>query len=744
MDGRITKEYVKGLQCMRHCILILCFLLLHGNALAGNDLWYEMSLPWNKGVPFPIDMSSRVLDAPAGKHGHVQVDGDRLQFSDGTPVRFWGVVMAVSGNEIDGSLPPAKKDASVVAKKIASYGFNHVRIIGFDGHAPQALNQWKKTGKVNSKQIDRLDYFINELRKLGIYYSLSINNNSVALFKGANVIKKNDGEKMPFKQYRNTRLFDDAANDYMVSWIKAFYSRKNPYTGLTYANDPANIYVAAINEDTANIVRFNKGRTLNGEWVDHINDLFNHYLHEKYQNSANIEKSWSGNNVPKLLPGESFKDYSISLFTRVPHMLLPDSRVSDMHEFLINRDINLTQKVQDALRSIGYKGLITGTNKWYGLANLYSDYMTGDYIDGHDYFGGVSDIKRENKELINMSLQNKDYLRLMADDIDAVLDDSRFALHRILPAHLIDRPYFSSEWNHMAWSDHAHQGPFIISSYASLNGIDGLNVHKLYNHPRPSYKDEYPRNPLVVAPNPLLASIMPTLSLAYLRGYIEEYKDKAVYCYASNKSELEKKWHLKPEVPNGLKEMYKENPFGSVRVALLDGCKNDVDKKHLKVSHESVRMNMSKSGGVSLDIDTSKYVATVGELTIGTRLGPMKVMLDQPGSVSLISLDDKPLLESECSLLTVAGPTKNTNMGISYKNTKKILNGIGEWPPLLRGNTGTISVQLSEEKKYKLIPVSTSGVIDDLDVKFNEGEMLLTLDGQTTPWYLITSNGCDG
>jgi hypothetical protein len=30
------------------------------------------------------------LDAPAGKHGFLQMKSQDLQFADGTPVKFWG------------------------------------------------------------------------------------------------------------------------------------------------------------------------------------------------------------------------------------------------------------------------------------------------------------------------------------------------------------------------------------------------------------------------------------------------------------------------------------------------------------------------------------------------------------------------------------------------------------------------------------------------------------------------------
>ncbi len=60
----------------------------------------EVKTDTSKWIPFEpstaspagtaIDMSF-LLDAPAGKHGKVKAEGDKLVFEDGTPAKFWGV-----------------------------------------------------------------------------------------------------------------------------------------------------------------------------------------------------------------------------------------------------------------------------------------------------------------------------------------------------------------------------------------------------------------------------------------------------------------------------------------------------------------------------------------------------------------------------------------------------------------------------------------------------------------------------
>ncbi len=56
--------------------------------LAGPD-WFAFQ-PSKEVVRGVIDMN-RWLDTPAGKHGGVRMVKDRFEFTDGTPVKFWGV-----------------------------------------------------------------------------------------------------------------------------------------------------------------------------------------------------------------------------------------------------------------------------------------------------------------------------------------------------------------------------------------------------------------------------------------------------------------------------------------------------------------------------------------------------------------------------------------------------------------------------------------------------------------------------
>ena len=77
-----------------------------------------------------INMSAW-LDKPAGVHGFVRMDGDRLVFDDGTPVKFWGTNIA-------GNKPFMPRDEAVIGADFLSRdGFSAVR---FDKFTEEAID----------------------------------------------------------------------------------------------------------------------------------------------------------------------------------------------------------------------------------------------------------------------------------------------------------------------------------------------------------------------------------------------------------------------------------------------------------------------------------------------------------------------------------------------------------------------------------------------------------------------------
>lgn len=118
----------------------------------------------NKGV---LDFS-HLLDAPAGKHGFLQIKDDHFYFEDGTRARFLGFNIAARSNT------PSHELAEKLADHFASMGVNIIRMHAADAPIGQEECAWSSCKEApllkysegssiefNPEGLDRFDYLVN-------------------------------------------------------------------------------------------------------------------------------------------------------------------------------------------------------------------------------------------------------------------------------------------------------------------------------------------------------------------------------------------------------------------------------------------------------------------------------------------------------------------------------------------------------------------------------------------------------
>ncbi len=184
-----------------------------------------------------LDFSS-MLDAPAGKYGNLVVKGPHFEFADrpGKPVRFYGTNLCFSSNY------PGKADAEKIADRLARIGYNAVRLHHYDAELTD--RSAKDSVTLDPRQLDRIQYFIHCLKQRGIYVIIDL---YTIRETRANEIPEigrpvRDGYKALVP------LLDSA----MANWqqfARNWLTHKNPYTGMTLAQDPVLIGICPLNED---------------------------------------------------------------------------------------------------------------------------------------------------------------------------------------------------------------------------------------------------------------------------------------------------------------------------------------------------------------------------------------------------------------------------------------------------------------------------------------------------------------
>jgi len=169
----------------------------------------------------PIDLS--FLNAePAGAHGHLRPDGERIVDGRGREVRLFG------SNICDYHPMPPKEQAPRMARRLRELGFNFIRLHYFDfAKAPVGiLNEDMQT--LNPEKLDQFDWLIAQLKENGIYVDINLH-----------VCRPYPGQ--PKEVHRFGKGIDFIYEPYIASqqqYARDLIGHVNPYTGLSYAKDP--------------------------------------------------------------------------------------------------------------------------------------------------------------------------------------------------------------------------------------------------------------------------------------------------------------------------------------------------------------------------------------------------------------------------------------------------------------------------------------------------------------------------
>ena len=469
--------------------------------LAGPD-WFAFT-PSDDAGPSVISMNDW-LDKPAGKRGGVRMAGDRFQFEDGTPVKFWGVNLSYGG----GCAPP-KKDADFTAARYAKYGATGVRLHKFSYPKDKmGIGDMDDATKMTPDGLDRLDYFAAQLKANGVYFGWSHT-------YGFHVCPGNRGRLIAYDEIAqnlkgNTYGFINFAEDVqdlMIEMVVNLVKHKNPHTGLTYADEPALSFIELQNEDDIFFYTSENAFKACPKYREIFIERFSDWLKAKYASEEGLKKAW----------GDALKgDESLAARNIVPQANpwffgdehLPGQkggqrqRLLDAAQHFHELQNKFYGRFAKAIRDAGYKGPLCGS-PWQAPSmlphyyNLRSDYLVG-YIDRHNYFGGG-----------------------LADSMLAKPGSGYFSSGL---QQVADRPFGFSEWIHVYPSLYSAEGPAMIAAYGmGLQGWDASyefqsqSAHRMF-----SDRVGWPPWGVWEADVPTQLGQYPALARMVLRGDVKE------------------------------------------------------------------------------------------------------------------------------------------------------------------------------------------------------------------------------
>lgn len=387
------------------------------------------------------------LDAPAGKHGWVQMDGQHFVFEKKKdPIKFWGTNIAYAAMAVPDN------EAIQWAEKFAKYGVNIVRFhkwtgnLGWDG--VMSRDDAMEFDPASSRQFD---FIHNEFKKRGIYagwspiFALKLHDSMAKYIPHFQEIK--DAVPKTSGLFKNTlypiQNISTEVQDYYIAMTVKWLNRKNEFTGLRYADDPAVAYVELHNE--ADIFFPGTGAMLQRypTYQKQMEEKFADWLSKRYADDAALAAAWG----KSLRKDESLSAKNIFPFPKYGGENPAPRRVVDSYMFLYDFQNSFYERYVQAIRATGYKGAIVGgcwqTADMYGhLLNIASDRKIG-FIDRHNYFRGSR--------------------TMLADPGSALLSAGM--------QQVADRPFGLTEWaaDH-AW--HSECQPILGLVGLGLNGWD--------------------------------------------------------------------------------------------------------------------------------------------------------------------------------------------------------------------------------------------------------------------------------
>ncbi len=417
-------------------------------------------------------------DAPAGKYGRIITDADGHFITSDPPrrrQRFFGANLCFSAHTL------ANADAEKLAYELASLGYNAVRFHHFDNQLAIDANHF------DAYQLDRLDYLFHCMKKRGIYVTIDL--------YCSRKLRPHELPDAPLREgfaLKALTPVSAAARDNWKSFARQLLTHVNPYTGLSWGEDPALFGVSLLNESIA--------------FVNLKDEKLALYL-------------------------EKYRDWLVRNKMPVPDPLRPEGE--SFTRFIIAAEKAKTAELSSFLRNeLGYRGLITEYN--YGVAPLLAE-LRADlaWVDMHTYWDHPKFTPGRRWSLPYLHHQKS-----------AILSETGAPL-TIARTRMFGKPFTVSEINYVYPNAYrAESGP-LVGAVAGLQDWDGV-FRFAWAHSDDTVRHERGPERFNIANDPLSQLAERVTGLLWRRGAVSPapgllawpYSDddfKGIKTFASNK-----------------------------------------------------------------------------------------------------------------------------------------------------------------------------------------------------------------
>ena len=321
-----------------NCIVLVSSMPAENSVPVG---WFE----WPAVEPkpgSPLDASS-LNHKPAGALGRVVVRDGQFATTEGGPLRFWGC------NLSSGEAFPDDATAIRLARRLAQGGINIARLHHLDNNWSVASrgSLWSPDDPrritIDAQQLDKLHRLVAALKAEGIYSNVNLKVSRT--FSTADGFPASVANCPPFQ--KRVDYFQRRMIDLQKDYARQLLTAKNPYTGLSLAEDPAVAVIEINNENSLLGMRTRDiGRDLQllpEPFRGELAALWNAWLAKKYPAAADLSTAWARGATPLGQP-------VVTADSRWYPDAQPGNEVALASDPTDQKNVHLQVKVSDGIR----------------------------------------------------------------------------------------------------------------------------------------------------------------------------------------------------------------------------------------------------------------------------------------------------------------------------------------------------------------------------------------------------------
>ena len=675
---------------------------------------------------------SFLLDAPAGKDGFVHVAGGHLAKPDGERLRIWGV------NFTGSACFPSREDAPIVADHLARFGINCVRFHFLDSNwsASLFIRGSDNTRALDPGQLDRLDFFVAELKKRGIYTNINLN-------VGRNYRKGDSVEDYEYLgMAKVVNYFDEHIQMLHREYAEQLLTHYNPHTRAQYRREPAVVIIELVNENSIVEAWFSDrllGKNTEkrpGTWAD-IPASYEKKLTQRY--NAWLKERLSPAELQKMHSAAGVKEGEL-----VPRLTTSQFDQADKERFGLEAEFYM--ELQDAYfqmmykhlkETIGVESLVAATsdhNHWKTGYPLLAATSKLDVVDGHVYWQHPQYLTDPETKRQTFSIPNT---AMVKDPFNStVVQLSRSAV--------AGKPYTVSEINHPFPNEYACEGIGILAAYSSFHDWDGIFFYT-FEHSDPKEWAKRMPGHFEIRPDPVRMTNLAAGAIMFLRKDIRPALKTIDRSYSAE------------QVREGIRAPSSEHPYftpgfdlsiplrHTTRIVSFD----EGPGRHEPISAENPVVSDTKElawhyppkakGLVAIETDKSQ--ALIGFVRENEKeLKNLSARVENDFcSIILTSLDAKALCD--CDKMLLAATARSANTGMKWNDGRTSLLDWGTAPTVIEPVKGYVTLRnLRPYRNIEVLPLDGAGKSIGRSIKPKESPdgIEIPVGEPATTWYLIS------